>query len=89
MVITFSHFLPRIDVMPRSVPDEVRILFPVLGTTLLEQQLRRLGSRLHVYGHSHLNRKVDIDGVSYINNAFGYPYETRIAAKRLLCIHEV
>ena len=29
-----------------------------------------------------------IDGVRYVNNAFGYPGETRIAAKRLLCLHE-
>jgi predicted phosphodiesterase len=87
-VITFSHFLPRIDLMPRSVPKEVQRLYPVLGTTLLEHQLRRLNSTIHVYGHSHLNRKVAIDGVWYINNAFGYPHETRIASKRLLCIHE-
>ena len=30
---------------------------------------------------------IEIDGITYINNAFGYPSETRIAAKRLLCIH--
>jgi predicted phosphodiesterase len=87
-VITFSHFLPRIDLMPRLIPKEVRRLYPVLGTTLLEDQLRRLNSTIHVYGHSHLNRKVTIDGVLYVNNAFGYPHETRIASKRLLCIHE-
>jgi hypothetical protein len=43
---------------------------------------------MHVYGHSHINRRVEIDGVSYINNAFGYPSETAITSKRLLCIHE-
>jgi hypothetical protein len=29
-----------------------------------------------------------IDGVTYINNAFGYPNETAITAKRLMCIHQ-
>lgn len=87
-VITYSHFLPRIDVMPDGIPADRRILYPVLGTATLDAQLRRLGSTLHVYGHSHVNRQVTIDGVQYINNAFGYPNETRIAAKRLLCIHE-
>lgn len=87
-VITFSHFLPRIDLMPRGVPDATRQLYPVLGTTLLEQQLRALSSQIHVYGHSHLNRRVTIDGVTYVNNAFGYPCESHIAAKRLLCIRE-
>jgi hypothetical protein len=87
-VITYSHFLPRIDLMPWFIPPAGRILYPILGSTLLEQQLRRLGSRIHVYGHSHVNRRVTIDGVSYINNAFGYPNESRIASKNLVCIHE-
>jgi predicted phosphodiesterase len=87
-VITFSHFLPRIDVMPSFIPKDRRLLYPILGSTLLEQQLRRLNSSMHVYGHSHVNRNVTLNGVSYVNNAFGYPQETWIASKRLLCIHE-
>lgn len=87
-IISCSHFLPRIDVMPDYIPPAKRILYPVLGTTRLEAQIRALGSRIHVYGHSHVNRQVTIDGVRYVNNAFGYPNESRIAAKRLLCIWE-
>jgi predicted phosphodiesterase len=86
-VITFSHFLPRIDVMPSYIPDQKRMLYPVLGSSLLDRQVRQLGSTLHIYGHSHVNRRVAIDGVTYINNAFGYPHETRITAKQLLCVH--
>jgi predicted phosphodiesterase len=87
-IITCSHFLPRIDVMPEYISDEGRMLYPVLGSRRIEARLRRLGARIHVYGHSHVNRDVEIDGVRYVNNAFGYPRETRIAARRLLCIHE-
>lgn len=87
-VITFSHFLPRIDVMPEHVPERHRYLYPVLGTTMLERQLRRIGATIHVYGHSHVNRRTVVDGVTYINNAFGYPTEASITAKRLLCIFE-
>lgn len=87
-VITYSHFLPRIDLMPDYIPSAHRFLYPVLGSLRLDQQLRRLASSLHVYGHSHVNRRVTIDGVDYVNNAFGYPHETRIAAKDLLCIHD-
>jgi predicted phosphodiesterase len=86
-VITYSHFLPRIDVMPSYIPEEKRFLYPVLGSSRLDAQLRQLGSSLHIYGHSHVNRRVEIEGITYINNAFGYPHETRIAAKRLLCVH--
>jgi predicted phosphodiesterase len=87
-VITFSHFLPRIDVMPSFIPASKRFLYPVLGSARLDGQLRELNSSIHVYGHSHVNRSVELDGVLYVNNAFGYPNETRIAAKQLLCIHE-
>jgi predicted phosphodiesterase len=88
-VISFSHFLPRIDVMPAYIPANKRFLYPVLGTAKLEDQIRRLNPRVHVYGHSHVNRHVEIDGVLYVNNAFGYPQEARIAAKQLLSIFEM
>jgi predicted phosphodiesterase len=87
-VITFSHFLPRIDLMPKMIPFSRQVLYPILGTTRLERRLRLLHSSIHVYGHSHINRSKRIDGVSYINNAFGYPSEDWITSKRLLCIHE-
>jgi predicted phosphodiesterase len=86
-VISFSHFLPRIDVMPARMPPASRIFYPVMGTSRLEQQVRRLGSKLHVYGHSHVNQRVTLDGVDYVNNAFGYPWEKRIAARALVCVH--
>jgi len=87
LLISFSHFLPRIDVMPDRIPPDKRILYPVLGSAALGEQVLRLAPQMHVYGHSHVNRRVRLDGIEYINNAFAYPQETRIAAKRLLCIH--
>ncbi len=86
LCISFSHFLPRIDFMPHYIPFERRVVYPVLGTALLEAQVRAIAPQIHVYGHSHVNRQVRIDGIDYINNAFGYPNETRITAKALLCI---
>lgn len=83
-VITFSHFMPRIDLMPASIPNEQRMLYPVLGSTRIDAELRQLKSRMHVYGHSHVNRRKTIDHVTYVNNAFGYPHEERIASKCLL-----
>lgn len=88
IVISFSHFLPRIDLMPAYIPPASRLLYPVLGSAALEQQLRRLRPAIHVYGHSHVNRHVRMDGVLYVNNAFGYPSEALIAEKRLRCIYE-
>ena len=87
-VITYSHFLPRIDLMPGFIPSAKKLLYPILGSAQLDLQLRQFNSNIHVYGHSHVNRHVEIEGVSYINNAFGYPSETWITSKRLMCIHE-
>lgn len=85
-VVTFSHFVPRIDLLPSTLPAEHRMLFPVLGSTQLDTQLRGLNSQMHVYGHSHINRRRVIDGVTYVNNAFGYPHEEHIASKRLTAL---
>jgi len=87
-VISFSHFMPRIDIMPSIIPQNKRILYPVLGTVLLEEQIRRLRPSIHIYGHTHVNMKVQREGIVYINNAFGYPEETRIAKKELSIVFE-
>lgn len=88
-IITFSHFLPRIDLMPRFLPAKAKMLYPVLGTMLLEEQIRTLMPKIHIYGHSHLNRDLSLGNIRYVNNAFGYPYETRITAKKILCVDDL
>jgi predicted phosphodiesterase len=81
-VLSFSHFMPRADLLP--VRDGRLVLHPVLGAAAIDEQVRRLGSSVHVYGHSHVNRRLLRDGVEYINNAFGYPSEAHFTAKRLI-----
>jgi predicted phosphodiesterase len=81
-VLSFSHFMPRADLLP--VIEGRLLLHPVLGAAGIDEQVRRLGAALHVYGHSHVNRHLTHDGVVYVNNAFGYPSETRFTAKRLV-----
>ncbi len=88
-IISFSHFLPRIDLMPSVIPPRNRLLYPVLGSILLESQIRKLGSDIHVYGHSHVNIQKRKGNITYINNAFGYPSERLITAKKLMCIFEI
>ena len=86
-VISFSHFLPRRDLIFRekeekeavktTVPDtHPRFNFSrVAGCAGLEKQIRRLGSVIHVYGHQHRQRHRLIDGVLYISHCLGYPRE--------------
>ncbi|MEJ2229502.1 MAG: metallophosphoesterase [Alphaproteobacteria bacterium] len=88
-VITFSHFLPRIDVLPKFIPDALKVLNPILGATRIERQIRKLNSKIHIYGHSHVNQHTHIEGITYVNNALGYPHETRITSKRLRCVYTV
>ena len=88
-IISYSHFVPRIDVMPSYIPLSKRDLYSVLGSSVLEAQIRKLGSQIHIYGHSHINRDIWLDNTQYINNAFGYPYETQITMKKLKQIHEI
>ena len=88
-VISFSHYVPRIDLMPDMISNLGKMVFPVLGTSRLEEQIREVGSTLHIYGHSHVNANIVKDGIRYINNAFGYPYETSITKKVMLCITEI
>jgi predicted phosphodiesterase len=85
-VISFSHFLPRLDVMPAQIPTHRRRVYPVLGSAALGEQVARLQPDLHVYGHSHVNQAITLGGTRFINNAFAYPDETSISRKRLLCV---
>jgi predicted phosphodiesterase len=86
-VISFSHFVPRADFLP-SAESSRGFLRPVLGTDLIDAQVRQLGSFLHIYGHYHVNNRSERDDVTYINNAYGYPREAHIAAKKLVCVFD-
>lgn len=74
-VISFSHFLPRIELLPAKEKLKFKGLTKVAGCRLIESQIRELKSVIHVFGHSHINRDCDIEGVRYVQNALSYPKE--------------
>ncbi|XP_002737627.1 uncharacterized protein LOC100378179 [Saccoglossus kowalevskii] len=98
-VISFSHFLPRQDLILACKKDEEAVAreqdllslgkqnLPRQGSTIgfnftrfagckiLETQIRRLCSQVHVYGHQHRNRDRDINGVRYVSHCLGYKRE--------------
>jgi hypothetical protein len=86
-VITFSHFLPRRELMYPTASELADVDRPttdqmpqfnfsrVAGTLDLDDQLRRAGSMIHVYGHQHRNRWAFLDGVLYLSHGLGYPRE--------------
>jgi len=79
-VISFSHFLPRRDLLPDAARLRFKALPRVAGSRSLERQIRALGSTIHVFGHSHINCDLTIDGIRYVQNAFLYPKE-RVALR--------
>jgi Icc-related predicted phosphoesterase len=74
-IISFSHFLPRIELLPAKENLIFKGLPKVAGSRLLEKQIRELQSVTHVFGHSHINRDCVIDGIRYMQNALRYPRE--------------
>ena len=68
-VITFSHFLPRQELPLPGIMDMAK----ASGCLRIEEQLRRLRSRLHIFGHTHINTEHDLQG----NDATGAPYSCK------------
>lgn len=74
-VITFSHFLPRADLLPPPQYLRVGWLDSVSVCAALDNQIRNLESLVHVCGHTHTRVDKVIDGIHYIQNAVRYPKE--------------
>jgi predicted phosphodiesterase len=78
-VISFSHFLPRRDLLPTVERLKFKGLPKVAGCTGLDAQIRTLNARIHVFGHSHISCDCIIDGVRYVQNPLRYPRERTVA----------
>jgi predicted phosphodiesterase len=79
-VISFSHFLPRRDLLPAVERLRFKGLPKVAGCAALDEQIRSLNSGVHIFGHSHISCDRVIDGVRYIQNPLRYPRERTTAA---------
>ena len=76
-VISFSHFLPRADLLPAVEHLRFKGLPRVAGCTSIEGQIRALQAGVHVFGHSHIRVDQVIDAVRYVHHGLGYPRERR------------
>ncbi|MFT5161911.1 MAG: putative phosphodiesterase [Alteromonadaceae bacterium] len=83
-VVSFSHFLPLAELMmPLNYVKAKNFVDPlpqfnftrVAGSTLLAEQIKAIGSQIHIYGHQHRNRHRQIDGITYISHCLAYPKE--------------
>lgn len=74
-IITFSHFLPRRECLPPKSVLWIKYLPKVVGTTRLDEQIRKIGSNIHVFGHTHILWNEMIDGIQYVQMCLKYPRE--------------
>ena len=86
-ILTFSHFLPRVELLPEKRYLSLPTLPACSGSTFLESRLRELNEKLlsktkvakmkhlHAFGHSHLAYDLTIDDVRYVHAPLAYPRE--------------
>ena len=77
VIISFSHFLPRIELIP-----EKRFLFyphlaKAVGSDFLAKRVSLLTPSLHVFGHTHFGWDMEMEGVRYVQAPLGYPHERK------------
>ena len=77
-VISFTHFVPRLDLIPPQKLLFFKSLPLVSGSIKIEEMIRLIGSNVHVFGHTHINIDRSIDGVRYLQNALRYPRERKM-----------
>lgn len=87
LTVSFSHFLPRWELLPDVAHLRFKELPCVAGSPLIERQLRAWGARIHVFGHSHIPCDIELDGVRYVQQPLAYPKERRGHKARLKQIH--
>jgi 3',5'-cyclic AMP phosphodiesterase CpdA len=78
-IITFSHFLPRLECYPPkdSLSEYLKFMPKVIGTKGLEEQIRRIGSHTHAFGHTHIPWNMVIDNVHYVQMCLMHPSERK------------
>lgn len=84
-VISFSHFLPR----PELLPEKRYLFYPNLpkaaGSRTLGARVQRLRPHCHIFGHTHYGWDAKVGDVRYLQAPVAYPRErdTRGFALRL------
>jgi len=87
-VITFSHFIPRAELLPPKEYMRISWLPTVSICKALDAQIRKLDSRVHICGHTHTSFDRVIDNIRYVQNAVRYPKERRTQSNPIKKIWE-
>lgn len=71
-IISFSHYLPRQELCPEKRYLIEPLLSKVVGSEVLESQIRRLQPDLHIFGHTHIPIDMELENIRYIQWPLGY-----------------
>ena len=76
-LVTFSHFVPRLELVPEKRFLFVPALNKAVGSRFLDARVRALGPDAHIFGHTHINTVNDYADAKgrvcqYMQNAMGY-----------------
>lgn len=77
-VISFSHFLPRVELIPEKRFLFYQHLARCSGSRYLRSRVEALHPNVHVFGHTHFGWDQELDGVRYVQASLSYPYERRM-----------
>ena len=88
-VLSFSHFLPRIDL----IPEKRYLLYPRLhaavGSRPLGRRVGALAPDMHAFGHTHFGWDATLDdGVRYVQAPLATPSERKLRPRSLLVAHQ-
>ena len=69
-LVTFSHFLPRVELLPEKRYLTLPVLAKASGSSFLHERIKALQPTMHAFGHTHFgwDAKLD-DGVRYVQAA--------------------
>ena len=62
-----------VQLLPKRIFLLNKTLPLVVGDERLDVQIRRIGSQVHVFGHTHIDKDKVIDGVRYVQVHIVYP----------------
>mmetsp|Transcript_55659 Transcript_55659/g.180653 ORF Transcript_55659/g.180653 Transcript_55659/m.180653 type:complete len:261 (-) Transcript_55659:16-798(-) len=76
-IISFSHFVPRFELNPEKRFLFLPCLLKAVGSRFLGERVQRIGSAMHVFGHTHFGWDAMLGNTRYVQAALGYPSEWR------------
>ena len=74
-LVTFSHFLPRPELLLEKRFLTLPSLSKAVGSRPLGERVARLRPEAHVFGHTHFGWDATLDGIRYFQAALAYPEE--------------